>query len=94
MFRTGRIVPLMMCNLEAADVTNRVAAPRGPVDQTGVGSQATNYFRVYSFLEHNQVGRNAANHFRQFLFAFESAKADVVAQQLEDHEAFSASTTV
>ena len=73
----------MECSRRAAQKGNPVAAARLLYD-----------FRISCLLKNNDVRRNGANHFSQFLSTFSSAEPDVVAEQLNNHEAFGASITV
>src|SRR6266850_385852 len=94
MLSAGRIVPFMMVYLQPAHVTDRMLASCGPEGQIRGGGETTNDMRVNCFLKNHQVGSDQANDLRQFPFASSPAKANVVAEQLNNQVAFCASMIV
>ena len=94
MFRPGWIMPFVVCGFQAADVADGMFATRGPKGHLGRSGQAANDVGVDRFLKDNDIRRNCTNHFGYLTLAPASAKANVVAKQLNNHEAFCASITM
>ncbi len=55
MFSPGRIVPLVVLNLEPADVTDGVATPGSPEWQPRRGSEAADHVGVDGLLENDEI---------------------------------------
>jgi len=83
-----------MARFDAADVTDGVLMSRCPERQSGRLRQTTDHVRIDCFLKHYEVRRGISYYFSQVFFSAAPAKANVVAEQLNNHEAFCASITM
>src|SRR2546423_2306233 len=91
MFRARRVVPLVMRDLDAADVADGMRPAGGPERRAGGFGDCFDDARVNRFLKDHQVGRDLADRRRELRPAPAPAEPNVVTEQPERHDFSSAS---
>src|SRR4051794_40714363 len=88
MFSSGWIVPFVMRHWQSGDETNRMFPACRPNRKRGIAREPLNYFRMNCFLKYDDVRRRFTNNSGDRCFTAAPSKADVVAEQLNQHLRF------
>src|SRR5205085_3942908 len=83
MTRARGIMPLVIIDLFAAEITDRMVSTRGPKRKLRGFSETFNDLRMSRFLKDDEVRRRSYDRRCKCLFASEAAEANVVAEHLQ-----------
>src|SRR5688572_2732559 len=94
MFGPGRIMPLMVDDWDAAEISDRVSPLSRSKWKLRCFGKSFDYSGISGLLENHQIGRHIFYNLCQLSLPTAATEADIVTKQLEDHVSFSASISV